>query len=102
MIDSEDYLIISKKEAFSIQRIVLILRAMERPIVVYSEKREEFLSFFFRLWLENKNEYNMSGLRNLAEYLCALVDFHSADNDKTTINPPTIEKELFILKKNSR
>lgn len=102
MIDCEDYLIVSKKETFSIQRIVLVLQAMECPITVYSEEREAFLKFFFRLWREKKSEYNMRGLRNLAEYLCALVDFRSAENDDTTVSPATIEKELFSLKKNSR
>lgn len=101
MIDCEDYLIVSKKETFSLARMALVLQVMEHPITVYSEEREVFLKFFFRLWRERKNEYNMSGLRNLAEYLCALVDFRSAENDNTTVSPSTIEKELFSLKKNS-
>lgn len=39
MIDREDYLIVSKKETFSLQRVALAVQASEHPITVYSEER---------------------------------------------------------------
>lgn len=57
------------------------------------------MKFFFFRWKEKKSEYNMTGLRNLSEYLCAFADFRSAENDHTTVGAITIEKELFTLKK---
>ena len=99
MVDRKDYLIVSKNETFSCNRIAVVTCAAEHPITVCAEEREEFLKFFFFRWKYKKREYNMTGLRNLAEYLCAFADFRSAENDNTTVSAITIEKELFNLKK---
>lgn len=67
-------------------------------MIVYSDEREAFLKNYIYLWRRRKSEQNAVGIRNLAESLCAFIDFRSAENEETTVGSLTIEKELFNLK----